>query len=203
MVPAAGLASAGAAAMPSSIAATGASLLGPVGLAIGGAALLARAIPNRFERQYRRQVRELGKQLARGEGGMSEAERQEALARGAQQVESATAQQQAQLARGAATGAGASGMQQQAIRALSQGKQQAMGQVASAVQKQNLALRDAMKQQYMAGLRDVSSRTRAQRQDMLQASEQKAPQMYQSAQQIGAERRARTGAGTLAQAEQY
>lgn len=178
------------------------SLLG-LGLAAGAGAILARGIPNRFERQYRRQVKEMGKQLARGEGGMSEAERQEALARGAQQVESATAQQQAQLARGAATGSGASGMQQQAIRALSQGKQQAMGQIASAVQKEDLALRDAMKQQYIAGLRDISSRTRAQRQDMLQAAEQKAPQMYETAQQIGAERRARTGQGTQLEAKAY
>ena len=117
MVPAAGLASAGAAAMPATVATVGSGLLGPIGLAVGGAALLARAIPNRFERQYRRQIKELGKQLARGEGGMSETDRQQALARGAQQV-NATAQQQAQLARGAATGAGASGMQQQAIREL-------------------------------------------------------------------------------------
>ena len=137
------------------------STLAKAGLLAGGAAAGGAAftlIPNKFERRYRRQVKEMGKQLARGEGGLSEAERQEALARGAQQVEAATAQQQAMLARGAASGQGASGMRQQAIRDLSQGKQQAMGQVATAVQKQDLALRDALKQQYMAGLGDLSSR---------------------------------------------
>lgn len=203
MVPAAGLASAGAAAMPATVATVGSALLGPIGLAVGGAALLARAIPNRFERQYRRQIKDLGKQLARGEGGMSESDRQQALARGAQQVESVTAQQQAQLARGAATGAGASGMQQQAIRELSQGKQKAMGQIGTAIQKQDLALRDAMKQQYMAGLRDLGIGQRKRTEAALQESKQLAPQVYEQAQLMGAKRRSRTGEGTLAQAESY
>lgn len=203
MVPTAGLVSAGTAAMPATVATVGSGLLGPIGLAVGGAALLARAIPNRFERQYRRQIKELGKQLARGEGGMSETDRQQALARGAQQVESATAQQQAQLARGAATGAGASGMQQQAIRELSQGKQKAMGQIGSAIQKQDLALRDAMKQQYMAGLRDQGFAQRMRVEKTLQESQKMAPQMYEQAQYLGAQRRSRTGEGTLAQAQSY
>jgi len=197
------LASIGSTAIPSTVATVGSGLLGPIGLAVGGAALLARAIPNRFERQYRRQIKELGKQLARGEGGMSETDRQQALARGAQQVESATAQQQAQLARGAATGAGASGIQQQAIRELSQGKQKAMGQIGSAIQKQDLALRDAMKQQYMAGLKDLGVGQRKRTEAALQESKQLAPQVYEQAQLLGGQRRSRTGESTLAQAQSY
>lgn len=170
-------------------------------LAIGGGAaaggILARAIPNRFERKYRRQVKEMGRQLARGEGGMSEAERQEALARGTQQVESATAQQQAQLARGAATGAGVSGVQQQAIRDLSRGKQQAMGQISSAVQKQDLALRDAMKQQYMAGLGDLASRQQMRKDAAIKDAQAYTAPVMQMAGQAAAAKRPELGSALM------
>lgn len=153
--------------------------------------------PNRFERRYRRQIKEMGKQLARGEGGLSEAERQEALARGAQQVESATAQQQAMLARGAASGQGASGMRQQAIRDLSQGKQQAMGQIATAVQKQDMALRDALKQQYLAGLGDLASRQQLRRAAAQQQIQAYTPTVMNLAGQAAVQKRPELGAGLM------
>jgi hypothetical protein len=161
------------------------------GAAAGGAAF--RLIPNKFERQYRRQVKEMGKQLARGEGGMSEAERQEALARGAQQVEAATAQQQAMLARGAASGQGASGMREQAIRDLSQGKQQARGQISTAIQKQDMALREAMKQQYMAGLGDLASRQQLRKSEASRQIQAYTPAVMNLAGQAAAEKRPELG----------
>lgn len=50
----------------------------------------AKFIPTRPERAYRKYVREQGKRLARGEGGMSQREKQQALASGQQQVAAAT-----------------------------------------------------------------------------------------------------------------
>ncbi len=174
------------------------SVLGLLALGAGFAA--ARGMPNRFERRYRRQVKDMGKKLSRGEGGMSEAERQQALARGSQQVQAATAQQQAQLSRGSASGAGASGMRQQAIRDLGKSRTQAMGQMSSAVNQQDLALRDAMKQQYIQGLRDISSRSDVRRDKALNTAQQAAPTIQQAAYAKGAERRQAAGMATTSAA---
>ena len=172
-------------------------------LALGTGYALARGMPNRFERRYRRQVKDIGKQLARGEGGMSQTQRDQAMAAGAQQLESVTAQQQAQLARGAASGAGASGLQQQAIRNLSQGKQKATAQLSSAVQKQDLALRDAMKQQYMAGMMNLADRSNALRAQAMGEIQRQEPEIRAAAQAIGAKRRSEEGAATLEGARTY
>ena len=129
----------------------------------------------------------MGKQLKRGEGGLSDTEKQQALATGAQQIESEAAQQQAMLARGAASGAGGSGMRQQAIRDLSKARQVARGKVATAVTQQDLAMRDAMKAQYMAALQ----RTSAQ-QDM---ARDKAAQRLQKTAQTAAEAGYMSGSG--------
>jgi hypothetical protein len=177
--------------------------LGTVGLLLATGYAAARGIPNRFERRYRRQIKDLGKQLARGEGGMSDTEKQQALGQAAQTIDSATAQQEAKLARGAATGMAASGMQQQALRDLSQGRQRAMSQAQSNILQQDIQLRDAMKRQYMAGMRDLATRTEKQKQRALDASKEIAPFVREQAQIMGAQRRGELGSATTSAAQDF
>jgi hypothetical protein len=129
----------------------------PVTLPVLAALAIGKAfIPSKSERMYRRQVKDLGRKLARTEAGLSQREKQIAQTEGAQQVESAAAQEQARLARGSAGGAGMTGARQKAIRDLSKSKIQARGQIQSAITKQDLALRDAMLQQYRSGILDTA-----------------------------------------------
>ena len=139
----------------------------PLSIGLAGAGLLLSAIPSKSERQYRRHVKDMGKQLARGEGGLSEGEKQRALAEGVQQIESASAKQTAQLARGSASGQGASGMRQKAIRELGKAKTGAIQASGSAVNQQDLAVRDALKQQYLAGMGQQVNMAQRRRQTAL------------------------------------
>lgn len=162
----------------------------------------AKFIPTRPERAYRKYVREQGKRLARGEGGMSQREKQQALASGQQQVAAATEKQQAQLARGSAMGQGVSGAQQRAIRELSKGRTRAMGQVASAVTQQDLALRDAMKQQYLAGLGQSAAYAGQRRAAAAKQSAATAPFLYGELAQKGMQTRKQIGTGATAGAKE-
>tara|TARA_R100000654_G_scaffold73709_1_gene106862 strand:- start:23108 stop:23695 length:588 start_codon:yes stop_codon:yes gene_type:complete len=171
-----------------------------VGAGAGAVYAGSRLIPNRFERQYRRQVKEMGKQLARGEGGLSDTEKQQALATGAQQIESEAAQQQAMLARGAASGAGGSGMRQQAIRDLSKARQVARGKVATAVTQQDLAMRDALKAQYMAALQRTSAQQEVARDKAARRLEKTTQAAAEAGLLSGADKRTQQGLDVSAEA---
>tara|TARA_R100001086_G_scaffold247747_2_gene182854 strand:- start:1994 stop:2674 length:681 start_codon:yes stop_codon:yes gene_type:complete len=158
----------------------------PVTLPVLAALAIGKSfIPSKSERMYRRQVKDLGRKLARNEAGLSQREKQIAQTEGAQQVESAAAQEQARLARGSAGGAGMTGARQKAIRDLSKSKIQARGQIQSAITKQDLALRDAMLQQYRTGQLDAAKLSQARAQAAGQTAQRFAAPLFQSQVQQG------------------
>jgi hypothetical protein len=95
-------------------------------------------VPNKFEREYRKQVMAEAQRLKGAKGGFTEGQLQRALATGRGVVQSAAQERLSQLARGGSIGAGQSGVQAQQQRDLTKdimGQQRA---VAAAVRQQDV-----------------------------------------------------------------